>query len=175
MSAAHFWLCPTHVLRNQSPKLCICTVFIWIYLFSLTLNLSLSSLTLGKPLGEGCFGQVVRADAYGISKDGTEAANTVAVKMLKGRNEMIHPQKYSQRLANVCCQWQSHGCLNVNVSLRWCHRQRSGRSHLGDGADEGDGQTQEHHQPVGSLHTGWWVSDNLLKTFSLLLHTCTFY
>ncbi|XP_053187362.1 fibroblast growth factor receptor 4 isoform X3 [Scomber japonicus] len=41
------------------------------------------NLTLGKPLGEGCFGQVVRAEAYGINKDGQDQATTVAVKMLK--------------------------------------------------------------------------------------------
>ncbi|XP_069565726.1 fibroblast growth factor receptor 4 isoform X1 [Brachyistius frenatus] len=41
------------------------------------------NLTLGKPLGEGCFGQVVRAEAYGINKEGLEQAATVAVKMLK--------------------------------------------------------------------------------------------
>uniref|UniRef100_A0A672JAR3 Fibroblast growth factor receptor n=1 Tax=Salarias fasciatus TaxID=181472 RepID=A0A672JAR3_SALFA len=41
------------------------------------------NLTLGKPLGEGCFGQVVRADAYGINKECPEQATTVAVKMLK--------------------------------------------------------------------------------------------
>ncbi|XP_037125653.1 fibroblast growth factor receptor 4 isoform X1 [Syngnathus acus] len=41
------------------------------------------NLTLGKPLGEGCFGQVVRAEAYGINKDSSDQATTVAVKMLK--------------------------------------------------------------------------------------------
>uniref|UniRef100_A0AAR2L077 Fibroblast growth factor receptor n=1 Tax=Pygocentrus nattereri TaxID=42514 RepID=A0AAR2L077_PYGNA len=41
------------------------------------------NLTLGKPLGEGCFGQVVRAEAYGINKDNPDQATTVAVKMLK--------------------------------------------------------------------------------------------
>ncbi|XP_077448343.1 fibroblast growth factor receptor 4 [Stigmatopora argus] len=41
------------------------------------------NLTLGKPLGEGCFGQVVRAEAYGINKDAPNQATTVAVKMLK--------------------------------------------------------------------------------------------
>uniref|UniRef100_A0A8C6Q2Y7 Fibroblast growth factor receptor 4 n=1 Tax=Nothobranchius furzeri TaxID=105023 RepID=A0A8C6Q2Y7_NOTFU len=41
------------------------------------------NLTLGKPLGEGCFGQVVRAEAFGINKDGSEQSTTVAVKMLK--------------------------------------------------------------------------------------------
>ncbi|KAM9395325.1 fibroblast growth factor receptor 2-like isoform 9-T11 [Salvelinus alpinus] len=41
-------------------------------------------LTLGKPLGEGCFGQVVMAEALGIDKDKPKEAITVAVKMLKG-------------------------------------------------------------------------------------------
>ncbi|XP_064320376.1 fibroblast growth factor receptor 2 isoform X12 [Phalacrocorax carbo] len=40
-------------------------------------------LTLGKPLGEGCFGQVVMAEAVGIDKDRPKEAVTVAVKMLK--------------------------------------------------------------------------------------------
>lgn len=43
---------------------------------------------LGKPLGEGCFGQVVRAEAYGINKDCPDQATTVAVKMLKGRRQL---------------------------------------------------------------------------------------
>lgn len=42
-------------------------------------------LTLGKPLGEGCFGQVVMAEALGIDKDKPKEAVTVAVKMLKGK------------------------------------------------------------------------------------------
>ncbi|XP_060701769.1 fibroblast growth factor receptor 3-like isoform X2 [Hemiscyllium ocellatum] len=40
-------------------------------------------LTLGKPLGEGCFGQVVMAEAIGIEKDKVNKPITVAVKMLK--------------------------------------------------------------------------------------------
>ncbi|KAL7985886.1 hypothetical protein Chor_011052 [Crotalus horridus] len=40
-------------------------------------------LVLGKPLGEGCFGQVVRAEAYGIDPERPERPLTVAVKMLK--------------------------------------------------------------------------------------------
>ncbi|CAG03792.1 unnamed protein product, partial [Tetraodon nigroviridis] len=40
-------------------------------------------LTLGKPLGEGCFGQVVMADAVGIDKEKPNKPLTVAVKMLK--------------------------------------------------------------------------------------------
>ncbi|EMP31676.1 Fibroblast growth factor receptor 2 [Chelonia mydas] len=44
---------------------------------------SRDKLTLGKPLGEGCFGQVVMAEAVGIDKDKPKEAVTVAVKMLK--------------------------------------------------------------------------------------------
>ncbi|XP_077114837.1 fibroblast growth factor receptor 2 isoform X6 [Ranitomeya variabilis] len=40
-------------------------------------------LTLGKPLGEGCFGQVVMAEALGVDKDRPKESVTVAVKMLK--------------------------------------------------------------------------------------------
>ncbi|KPP59334.1 hypothetical protein Z043_122755, partial [Scleropages formosus] len=40
-------------------------------------------LTLGKPLGEGCFGQVVMAEAIGIDKEDRNKSLTVAVKMLK--------------------------------------------------------------------------------------------
>lgn len=60
----------------------------------LTFSLSLSSLTLGKPLGEGCFGQVVRAEAYGINKDCPDQATTVAVKMLKGGEEKTLAQTF---------------------------------------------------------------------------------
>ncbi|XP_078500063.1 fibroblast growth factor receptor 2 isoform X4 [Lissotriton helveticus] len=44
---------------------------------------SRDKLTLGKPLGEGCFGQVVMAEAVGIDKDRPKDVVTVAVKMLK--------------------------------------------------------------------------------------------
>ncbi|XP_048885584.1 fibroblast growth factor receptor 4-like isoform X3 [Brienomyrus brachyistius] len=44
---------------------------------------SRENLTLGKPLGEGCFGQVVKAEAYGINKNSPVQSTTVAVKMLK--------------------------------------------------------------------------------------------
>uniref|UniRef100_A0A665TD83 receptor protein-tyrosine kinase n=1 Tax=Echeneis naucrates TaxID=173247 RepID=A0A665TD83_ECHNA len=40
-------------------------------------------LTLGKPLGEGCFGQVVLAEAIGIDKNKPTRLTKVAVKMLK--------------------------------------------------------------------------------------------
>ncbi|XP_010384714.1 fibroblast growth factor receptor 4 isoform X3 [Rhinopithecus roxellana] len=42
-----------------------------------------ASLVLGKPLGEGCFGQVVRAEAFGMHPARPDQASTVAVKMLK--------------------------------------------------------------------------------------------
>ncbi|KAM6151025.1 fibroblast growth factor receptor 4 isoform 1-T1 [Erethizon dorsatum] len=44
---------------------------------------SLASLVLGKPLGEGCFGQVVRAEAVGMDPTQPDQTSTVAVKMLK--------------------------------------------------------------------------------------------
>ncbi|XP_004611577.1 fibroblast growth factor receptor 4 isoform X2 [Sorex araneus] len=40
-------------------------------------------LVLGKPLGEGCFGQVVCAEAVGMDPARPDQASTVAVKMLK--------------------------------------------------------------------------------------------
>ncbi|XP_077945435.1 fibroblast growth factor receptor 3 isoform X15 [Gasterosteus aculeatus] len=40
-------------------------------------------LTLGKPLGEGCFGQVVMAEAIGIDKEKPNKPLDVAAKMLK--------------------------------------------------------------------------------------------
>ncbi|NXU72146.1 FGFR3 factor, partial [Oreotrochilus melanogaster] len=43
-------------------------------------ELARTRLTLGKPLGEGCFGQVVMAEAIGIDKDKPNKAITVAVK-----------------------------------------------------------------------------------------------
>lgn len=42
-------------------------------------------LIVGKPLGRGAFGQVIEADAFGIDK--TATCKTVAVKMLKGKNQ----------------------------------------------------------------------------------------
>lgn len=45
----------------------------------------ISRLVLGKPLGEGCFGQVVRAEAVGMDTSQPDQTSTVAVKMLKGR------------------------------------------------------------------------------------------
>lgn len=44
---------------------------------------------MGKTLGEGAFGVVIKADAHGIS--GKNGAVTVAVKMLKGRTVKLSP------------------------------------------------------------------------------------
>uniref|UniRef100_H3AMP8 Fibroblast growth factor receptor n=1 Tax=Latimeria chalumnae TaxID=7897 RepID=H3AMP8_LATCH len=44
---------------------------------------SRDKLILGKQLGEGCFGQVVRAEASGLDKESPDRTATVAVKMLK--------------------------------------------------------------------------------------------
>lgn len=60
------------------------------------LGSSCTRLILGKPLGEGCFGQVVLAEAIGLDKDKPNRVTKVAVKMLK-------------------CKWQQegwswHGC-----------------------------------------------------------------
>lgn len=95
---------------------------------------------------------MVRAEAYGINKDGLDQATTVAVKMLKGRSR--NSQWMRSRLVSVRRRLTVLNDEHV-FSLRRRNRQRFGRSHFGDGVDEGDGQTQEHHQSAGSLHTGW--------------------
>ncbi|XP_056146801.1 fibroblast growth factor receptor 1-A-like [Lampris incognitus] len=46
-------------------------------------ELSRDRLTLGKPLGEGCFGQVVLAELVGVNKNKPTRITKVAVKMLK--------------------------------------------------------------------------------------------
>lgn len=48
-----------------------------------------SRLVLGKPLGEGCFGQVVRAEALGMDPSQPDRTSTVAVKMLKGTHDNL--------------------------------------------------------------------------------------
>ena len=47
-------------------------------------------LTLGKPLGEGCFGQVVLAEAVGVDKNKPTRLTKVAVKMLKGEDDSLN-------------------------------------------------------------------------------------
>nr|DBA23829.1 TPA: hypothetical protein GDO54_014707 [Pyxicephalus adspersus] len=46
-------------------------------------ELSRDRLILGNPLGEGCFGQVVMAEAIGLDKERPNRVTQVAVKMLK--------------------------------------------------------------------------------------------
>ncbi|KAJ8400954.1 hypothetical protein AAFF_G00389110 [Aldrovandia affinis] len=46
-------------------------------------ELSRDRLVLGKPLGEGCFGQVVMGEALGLDKEKPNRVTKVAVKMLK--------------------------------------------------------------------------------------------
>ncbi|KAI5622064.1 fibroblast growth factor receptor 1-A isoform 2 precursor, partial [Silurus asotus] len=46
-------------------------------------ELSREKLVLGKPLGEGCFGQVVMGEVVGMDKDKPNRVTKVAVKMLK--------------------------------------------------------------------------------------------
>lgn len=44
---------------------------------------------MGKHLGEGCFGQVVLAEAVGLDKNKATRLTKVAVKMLKGETQSI--------------------------------------------------------------------------------------
>uniref|UniRef100_A0A3Q3W9Q3 Fibroblast growth factor receptor n=1 Tax=Mola mola TaxID=94237 RepID=A0A3Q3W9Q3_MOLML len=75
--------CPLYLILLPLLRFNLCfssviAVFFFFFLPSLFVR-----LTLGKPLGEGCFGQVVMAEALGIDKDKPKEAVTVAVKMLK--------------------------------------------------------------------------------------------
>lgn len=69
--------------------------------------LSRSRLTLGKPLGEGCFGQVVMAEAVGVDKEKPNKPLTVAVKMLKGqwpprlRHPLLSPHSRERHHSSV--------------------------------------------------------------------------
>lgn len=117
-------------------------------------------LTLGKPLGEGCFGQVVMADAVGIDKEKPNKPLTVAVKMLKGEwplwlnswhwsqfdgphNDLCHlTGLVSPLYSSVCCNemfviWLPSCCF----CLRRRYRQRLVRPGVGDGDDEDDWET----------------------------------
>lgn len=63
----------------------------------------------GKPLGRGAFGQVIEADAFGIDK--TATCKTVAVKMLKGKNNDWNFNLNTQ-YKNVCQHYNycTHRC-----------------------------------------------------------------
>ncbi|KAM6984877.1 fibroblast growth factor receptor 1b [Aplochiton taeniatus] len=90
-------------------------------------ELSRDRLTLGKPLGEGCFGQVVLAEAVGLDKNKPTRVTKVAVKMLKAdatekdlsdlisemeMMKMIGKHKNIINLLGACTQ---HGTLYVVV------------------------------------------------------------
>ncbi|XP_019731770.1 fibroblast growth factor receptor 1-A-like, partial [Hippocampus comes] len=51
--------------------------------YDLQWELPRERLTLGKPLGEGCFGQVTLAEAIGLDRERPTCVTKVAVKMLK--------------------------------------------------------------------------------------------
>lgn len=62
-----------------------------------------------------------------------------------------------------------------------CNRERPVGPDLRDGDDEDDWKTQEHHQPAGGLHAGWWapcrqastrVGEGLRRTLGLLPSVC---
>lgn len=72
---------------------------------------------LGKPLGEGCFGQVVRAEAFGMDPAQPDQASTVAVKMLKGE---WWPRRTccglgTNRRGSWCCQLSTGGQKGCSI------------------------------------------------------------
>lgn len=66
--------CSSNILRLS------CSSISWSHL---TVLFVCNRLVLGKPLGEGCFGQVVMGEAIGLDKDRPNRVIKVAVKMLK--------------------------------------------------------------------------------------------
>ena len=52
-------------------------------------------LVLGKPLGEGCFGQVVMGEALGLDKEKPNRVTKVAVKMLKCKSAVLFKSSQS--------------------------------------------------------------------------------
>ncbi len=75
------------------------------------------------------------------------------------------------------------GTMNTVYSLfirnlsRWCYRERSFWPGVRDGDDEDDWPAQEHHQSVGSVHTGGkWKSHSFQIPSSFkLFQTCMFF
>lgn len=95
-------------------------------------------LVLGKPLGEGCFGQVVMGEAMGLDRDRPNWVTKVAVKMLKGGWETRGRSSCSTRPD------PSRPAL-VSVLRSRRHRERPVRPDIRDGDDEDHRQAQEHH------------------------------
>lgn len=85
---------------------------------------------LGKPLGEGCFGQVVRAEAFGMDPAQPDQASTVAVKMLKG--ECGSPGGGTVALeptegAHGATTWALRARRGYRIDHTPCHQADSGR------------------------------------------------
>ena len=91
--------------RNETQRSAACVVEIE----GLTSCCFCFRLTLGKPLGEGCFGQVVMAEAVGIDKEKPNKPLTVAVKMLKGEWSIQSQWSYS-------ALWFP-SCIDIKINL----------------------------------------------------------
>lgn len=74
-------------------------------------------LTLGKPLGEGCFGQVVLAEAIGIDKNKPTRLTKVAVKMLKG--------KFHMKSFKIETCWLSMKLKSCELVVQWMPQRRT--------------------------------------------------
>lgn len=101
------------------------------------------TLFLGKSLGEGAFGKVVKAEGHSLLKQGVNSV--VAVKMLKGMPNM--PNKtwsMIMRFMKLFFCRGPHRCGNDGFSIR-------------DGNDEDDWQAHKHHKFDWLLHPGWSV------------------
>lgn len=69
------------------------------------LSVRVLRLTLGKPLGEGCFGQVVLAEAVGIDSSKPTRLTKVAVKMLKGKSWQNKKKNGNENGIKAKLQW----------------------------------------------------------------------
>uniref|UniRef100_A0A4W5LKS8 receptor protein-tyrosine kinase n=1 Tax=Hucho hucho TaxID=62062 RepID=A0A4W5LKS8_9TELE len=87
-SIGYQWFSPL-ISTSSFPSL---SPLAWSSTFHISLNMvsvdptsvsNVNVLVLGKPLGEGCFGQVVMGEAVGMDKEKPNRITKVAVKMLK--------------------------------------------------------------------------------------------
>uniref|UniRef100_A0A8C7LGP6 Fibroblast growth factor receptor n=1 Tax=Oncorhynchus mykiss TaxID=8022 RepID=A0A8C7LGP6_ONCMY len=98
-------------------------------------ELSRDRLSLGKPLGEGCFGQVVLAEAAGLDREKPSRLTKVAIKMLKAdatekdlsdliaemeMMKMIGKHKNIINLLGACTQDGNTGAVCVLVYVCLC-------------------------------------------------------
>lgn len=91
------------------------------------------NLFLGKNLGEGAFGKVVKAEALNLIKPGS--SSIVAVKMLKG--------KMSLTIVYL---------ITHDYLFRGTYRQRNDGSGFGIRDDENDRKTHKHNKFIGLLY-----------------------